>query len=234
MVGLSQKRMALNKERIVSLLRSTGRDGIENLIKYLEKHDYFSAPASTKYHLSCMGGLAQHSLNVYENMMQLYYGENWKNNSKFSVCPDGTEHENIIMVALLHDLCKVDFYKLTNGRKKDDAGNWVDTQYYVVEEQIPILGHGTKSVVVAQQFIRLYVDEIQAISFHMGCQDADQVYSSTVSGVFEQSRFCLFTHLADLRATFVEDYDCVKWQDLPDTSEQVDPRDEAIDDDLPF
>ena len=78
MEGLTALRIARNKEEIISLLRSTNRDGIEKLISYLSKHDYFTAPASTKYHLSCAGGLAQHSLNVYYNMMQLYYGDAWK------------------------------------------------------------------------------------------------------------------------------------------------------------
>ena len=205
MEGLTALRMARNKEEIISLLRSTNRDGIEKLISYLSKHDYFTAPASTKYHLSCAGGLAQHSLNVYYNMMQLYYGDAWKDKTTpYPTRDQEVEHDNIVIVALLHDLCKVDFYRATSRNVKEN-GAWKEVQVFEVNEQMPIMGHGSKSVIVAQQFIRLYFPEIQAISFHMGMQDGDSPFSRTVSDVFGTVQLALYVHLADIKATFEDD-----------------------------
>lgn len=209
MEGLPQIKIAQNEEEIIGLLRSTKREGIEKLISYLQKHDYFSAPASTKYHLACVGGLAQHSLNVYYNMMELYYGRNWRDSKEFRQCADEVDHENIIIVALLHDLCKVDFYS-SYSRNVKEGGQWHEVQAWQVDERVPVCGHGSKSVIVAQQFIRLYLPEIQAISFHMGMQDGDTVFASTVSQVFSEVQLALYVHLADIRATFEQDVQCLK------------------------
>lgn len=208
MYGLTQLRMQQNQEKIVSLLQSTGREGIDKLIRYLVKHDYFSAPASTKYHLSCAGGLAQHSLNVYRNMMRLYYGDDWESLDSYPARGQDVDHENIIIVALLHDLCKVDFYQQSTRNVKEN-GSWKEVQVYTVDEKMPIMGHGSKSVIVAQQFIRLYFPEIQAISFHMGMQDGDNPFSQTVSDVFGTVQLSLYVHLADIKATFEDDWTCL-------------------------
>ena len=209
MEGLTQKQIELNKQDIIDLLRSTNRDGIDKLISYLEKRDYFTAPASTRYHLSVVGGLAQHSLNVYKNLMELYYGTDWRTLSEYTTREQEVEHENIVIVALLHDLCKVDFYKSTTRNVKEN-GSWKEVQVYMVDEKMQILGHGSKSVIVAQQFIKLYFPEIQAISFHLGLQDDDKTFSGTVSNVYSTVKLALYTHIADLRATFEQDVDSLK------------------------
>ena len=221
MEGLSQLRMMQNKEKIISLLRSTERDGIDKLISYLSKHDYFTAPASTRYHLSCAGGLAQHSLNVYRNMMKLYYGDDWESLSEYPERGQEVAHDNIIIVALLHDLCKVDFYRVSSRNVKEN-GAWKEVSVFEVNEKMPIMGHGSKSVIVAQQFIRLYFPEIQAISFHMGMQDGDNAFSRTISDVFGTVQLALYVHLADIKATFEDDI------------ESLNSADEIEDDDIPF
>lgn len=212
-VGLTQLQINKNKEEIIKLLESTKRPGIDKLIEYLSARDYFEAPASTRYHLSVVGGLAQHSLNVYYNLMELYYGPDWWNLDSYPPVFQDVEHENIIIVALLHDLCKVDFYKGSTRNVKEN-GAWKEVSIYEVDEKMKILGHGTKSVVVAQQFIRLYFNEIQAISFHMGLQDSDKVFSVTVSDVYNGVRLALYTHLADTKATFEHDVTCLENNDL--------------------
>ena len=222
MEGLTQKQIELNKQEIINLLSSTNREGINKLISYLEKRDYFTAPASTQYHLSVVGGLAQHSLNVYKNMMELYYGTDWWTLSEYTIREQEVEHENIVIVALLHDLCKVDFYKSATRNVKEN-GSWKEVQVYMVDEKMQVLGHGSKSVIVAQQFIKLYFPEIQAISFHMGLQDDDKTYSGTVSNVYSTVKLALYTHIADLRATFEQDVDSLKSDG-----------NEVNDDDLPF
>lgn len=222
MEGITQKKVAENREEIIALLRSTERDGIERLITYLDKHDYFTAPASTKYHLACRGGLAQHSLNVYYNMMRLYYGDEWRTLKEYPTRDQEVDLDSIIIVALLHDLCKVDFYSLYSHNVKD-GGSWKEVQDYKIDEQVPIMGHGSKSVIVVQQFIRLYLPEIQAISFHMGMQDGDNAWSATVSNVFGTVQIALYVHLADIQATFEQDITCLS---VPEGSED--------DSDLPF
>lgn len=215
MEGLTQKKIEENKQEIIRLLRLTGREGIDKLISYLEKRDYFTAPASTQYHLSCVGGLAQHSLNVYANMMRLYYGDKWESLKEYTTRDEEVDHENIIIVALLHDLCKVDFYKMSSRNVKEN-GTWKEVQVYAIDEGMPIMGHGSKSVIVAQQFIRLYFPEIQAISFHMGNQDDDKGYLKTISNVFGTVQLALYVHLADIKATFEEDVKCLKLEEEDD------------------
>lgn len=208
MEGLTQKTIKQNEEEIIRLLKSTGRENIDKLIAYISKRDFFKAPASTRYHLACVGGLAQHSLNVYRNMMRLYYGDKWEELTEYTTRDQEVDHENIIIVALLHDLCKMDFYKSTTRNVKEN-GAWKEVQVYEVDEKMKIVGHGSKSVIVAQQFIQLFFPEIQAISFHMGMQDGDRVYSSTVSDVFGTVQLALYVHLADIKATFEEDVNCL-------------------------
>ena len=215
MEGLTQKKIEENKQEIIRLLRLTGREGIDKLISYLEKRDYFTAPASTQYHLSCVGGLAQHSLNVYANMMRLYYGDKWESPKEYTTRDEEVDHENIIIVALLHDLCKVDFYKMSSRNVKEN-GTWKEVQVYAIDEGMPIMGHGSKSGIVAQQFIRLYFPEIQAISFHMGNQDDDKGYLKTISNVFGTVQLALYVHLADIKATFEEDVKCLKLEEEDD------------------
>ena len=54
------------KDEFIYLLKNTKRENIDKLIEWLEKEtDFFSAPASTKYHLNYEGGLLVHSLNVF-------------------------------------------------------------------------------------------------------------------------------------------------------------------------
>lgn len=215
MEGLTQKKIEENKQEIIRLLRLTGREGIDKLISYLEKRDYFTAPASTQYHLSCVGGLAQHSLNVYANMMRLYYGDKWESLEEYTTRDEEVDHENIIIVSLLHDLCKVDFYKVSSRNVKEN-GTWKEVQVYEIDEGMPIMGHGSKSVIVAQQFIRLYFPEIQAISFHMGMGDGDNPFAKTVSNVFGTVQLALYVHIADIKATFEEDVKCLRLEEEDD------------------
>ena len=67
------------KERIKQLLLTTERKGMKNLIEWMEEAGFFDAPCSSKYHLSEPGGLAKHSLNVFQNatkQLTTYFSEN--------------------------------------------------------------------------------------------------------------------------------------------------------------
>jgi len=143
-----------NKTRIKVLLYSTQRTGIEDLVSWLDTTDFFEAPASSKpeYHGCMKGGLAQHSLNVYDAFEQKA--------KQFEL--DVSPQERII-ASLCHDLCKVNFYK-PNVLKK---GKLSDAKPYVIEDSFPF-GHGEKSVYFASKKIELTQKEILLIRWHMG------------------------------------------------------------------
>ena len=63
---LSEDQITRNKEQFISLLRGVTREGsnIEGLINKLCSSDFFTAPASTKYHGAFKGGLCRHCLDV--------------------------------------------------------------------------------------------------------------------------------------------------------------------------
>ncbi len=179
-----------NKEEYISLLRSTGRKGIEDLITYLETTDFYEAPASTRYHNSKPGGLLEHSLNVYKALKEI------KGVERYS-------EDTIIIVSLLHDICKIGFYTSTMRNVKKD-GLWVQEPYYMVEDNSP-LGHGEKSVIMALQMIPLKTEEIYAIRWHMGGFEAKENYNS-ISKTFSKYPLSLMLHMADMIATyFIED-----------------------------
>lgn len=137
------------KERIISLLLSQGVENMDSLVKYLESSDYFTAPASTKYHLSVEGGLAEHSLNVYELFKE-------KVQKYILPVPERT----VVISSLLHDVCKVEQY-VYKAYKTREGGT------YSVDDKNP-WGHGEKSVFRAMRHISLSDEEIVLMRWHMG------------------------------------------------------------------
>lgn len=133
------------KERIISLLESTDRTGIENVIEHLRESDFFKAPASTKYHNNFVGGLADHSLKVRD----LFFEKIKRFNINIS-------ESSANIAALLHDFCKIGFYKVDESTGK-----------YFWKDEFPI-GHGEKSVILLQDFIALTKQEIALMRWHMG------------------------------------------------------------------
>lgn len=181
------------------MLRRTKREGIEDLIAYLEGSDFFEAPASTQFHGSYPGGLLEHSLNVYNCLVFEY--ENLKD-SEFNL-PEIPE-DSLIITALLHDLCKVNCYvESTRNVKNEKTGQWEKVPYYKREPRMP-MGHGGKSVFIAQQFIKLHPFEAQAIFWHMGAWDiSDYMTKNELSQSFEMNLLCLLLHTADMKATYI-------------------------------
>ena len=146
------------QDKIIERLRSIKRDGIEDLITYLlEKTDYFIAPASTKFHSNFDGGLAFHSNNVVELLIQ--------KNEQYKL---GLSLDTIYLTGYLHDLCKCNIYEKTMRLKKDEmTGKWIGYASYEINENVP-LGHGEKSVILLQQFVKLSLEECLMIRWHMG------------------------------------------------------------------
>ena len=183
----AQKRLA---DDFVELLRTTNRDGIEELIRYLqEETDFFTAPASTKYHGAFESGLLMHSINVCAE-------PNLETNSK--VYPT----ETLIIVALLHDICKANCYR-TEKRNVKEYGGWVEKQIYVFEDELP-LGHGEKSLYLASKFIKLSDEEAAAIRWHMGAFDnAFRGGDRGLNAAYEKYPLAVLLHMADMRAAYL-------------------------------
>lgn len=175
------------KKEYLELLRGTNREGIEKLIEFLEKTDFFTAPASTKYHNNFEGGLLQHSLNVYKALEKL--------------AGDKYPEETIRIIALLHDVCKVNFYKVDYRNKKDETGQWIKEPYYTTDDMMP-LGHGEKSVMIISEFIKLTKEELYSIRWHMGGYEPKENYGY-ISKTFEKYPLAVYTHMADLMATYI-------------------------------
>lgn len=180
-----------NKERYIQLYREhIKRDGGKELLDWLLQTDFFTAPASTRFHLCEEGGLCEHSLNVYDCLKERHGSE----------YPD----ETIAIVALLHDLCKAQFYKVsTRNQKNEQTGQWEKVPYYTIEDRFPF-GHGEKSVFLIERFMRLKIEEAVAIRWHMGgFDDTAKAGGYTVSNAFEMYPLAVKLHVADIEATYL-------------------------------
>lgn len=171
------------------------RDGIEDLLGWLESTDFYTSPASSRFHGACEGGLVMHSMNVYCRLRSL---------GKFYGLDDKEDHsEPEAVVALFHDLCKVGTYKVSTRNVKDDrTGQWTKVPFYKSEEDFAYGGHGSKSVFLVQSFMKLSPDEAAAINCHMGSWDR-QDYGKP-GEVFERNMLAWLLHVADEAATYID------------------------------
>ena len=177
------------KEKIIELLKSTNRDGMDSLIDFLEKSDFFKAPASTRFHGDHEGGLAEHSFKVYEILKE-----------KVRIAGLDIPEETIIISALLHDICKTNFYKIDYRNAKNSLGVWEKVPYYTIEDTIPY-GHGEKSVMMLTEYIKLTNNEKYSIRWHMGFSEPKELYN-TLGQAFAKYPLALLLHEADLEATY--------------------------------
>lgn len=170
------------------------RKGISDLLFWLENEtDFFTAPASTRFHGAYAGGLATHSINVCRRLIQLCRTYNIGNKV------------SIAIVSLFHDVCKANFYGIEmRNRKNEETGRWEKVPFYTIQDRFPA-GHGEKSVMLIQRFMPLTNEEIMAINWHMGFSDARaQGYAgmNAVSAAFEKYPLALLLHFADMQATY--------------------------------
>ena len=183
------------REEFLSIFRQhVARPGADRLLDWLDnKTDFFTCPASTRFHGACEGGLCMHSLNVYHALHDSFFKE-------------GDSEESFAICALLHDLCKANYYKVSTRNVKNDAtGQWEKVPYYTVEDQFPY-GHGEKSVFLIERFMRLKTEEAVAIRWHMGgFDDAVRGGSFAISAAFEKYPLALLLHLADMQATYLDE-----------------------------
>lgn len=154
---LTNEQRAETRVRIEELLMATNRPGIENLLKFLEDSDFYNAPCSTEHHLSTEGGLARHSLNVFNLLRDRIIQHRLQ-----EAIPEGS----VIITGLCHDFCKIGFYERGFKWVKPN-GTWEKQETWVVKDKLP-LGHGEKSVSICQDYILLSEVEKLAIRWHMG------------------------------------------------------------------
>lgn len=178
--------MESNKDKFKRLFKEyITRPGSEKLLEYIESTDFFTAPASTRYHGNYEGGLVEHSLNVFECLSKEAF------------------NESIAIVSLLHDLCKANFYKIDYRNVKQPDGLWVRMPYYTIEDTLPIGNHGDKSVFIIQRFMPLLDQEIAAIRYHMGgFAEGDK---NNFGIACETYPLTVMLHIADMKATYLYD-----------------------------
>jgi len=150
-------------------------DGVEEKLKSL---GYFTAPASTKYHGAYTGGLAEHSLNVTDSLMKLTIDNNlvWQRDC------------SPIIIGLFHDLCKCDSYEVCESKI-----TWNNNQV--------LLGHGEKSVMISSTIIKLTMEEVMCIRYHMGAF-VDKSEWDVLGKAIKEYPNILWTHQADMLATY--------------------------------
>lgn len=188
-----------NKAEFIKILeQNVKREGVDKLVDWLSKSDFFTAPASVRFHSDIEGGLCLHSLKAFHRFVKILeqeFGKKWEENLSL---------ESATLIALLHDVCKVNFYKQDIKNVKVD-NVWVQKPYWSVDDQLPY-GHGEKSVYIISGFMRLTREEAMAINWHMGGFDARiRGGSPSLSGAFYQYPVALLFHIADLEATYLDE-----------------------------
>ncbi len=172
------------------------REGADRLLQHLlsSGSDFFTAPASTRFHGAYEGGLVEHSINVYECLKDYLSRERVKELYGIEV-----SDETVAIVALLHDLCKMNFYKPGFRNVKDDNGVWQKVPTYEIDDKLPY-GHGEKSVYMISGFMRLSREEAFAIRYHMGFSGDEP--ARNVGAAFEMFPLAFALSTADMEATF--------------------------------
>ena len=183
------------KEEFISIYNENiKRSGSKELLEWMMKTDFFTSPASSKFHCACEQGLVMHSLSVYHTLVEKHFE------------PDKDSPESFAICALLHDLCKAQFYKVsTRNVKNDETGQWEKKPFYAIEDAFPY-GHGEKSVFLIERFMRLKTSEAVAIRWHMGgFDDAAKGGGFSIALAYEKYPLAVKLHLADLESTYLRE-----------------------------
>ena len=172
------------------------REGADKLLEYLDSKgsDFFTAPASQRFHGACEGGLVAHSVNVYHCLKA--YLDRERVQQVYGIKYDD---ESIAILALLHDICKINCYKSGFRNVKDDKGVWQKVPSYDYEDKLPY-GHGEKSVYIVNGFIRLSREEAFAIRYHMGFSGIED--KRNIGEAFERFPLAFALNVADMEATY--------------------------------
>lgn len=187
--------MSAVEEFIQVFQEAVQREGAQSLLEYLQhKSDFFTAPASARYHSAYAGGLCEHSLNVYYSLKDYLSRERVTDLY-------GLEYseETIALVALLHDVCKIGCYKPGTRNVKGEDGKWQSVPTFHFDDPLPY-GHGEKSVYIANGFIRLTREEAMAIRWHMGFSGNED--NRMVGNAFQKYPLAFALSVADMEASY--------------------------------
>ena len=194
---MSKEELEEQKEMILDLLRSTERDGIDKLADYLsDSTDFFTAPASTRFHNNFSGGLAQHCLNVYENFKSL-----------LEIKGIEMSEDSIIICALLHDLCKCNTYVVETRNRKNEQGQWEKYNIWATNKDVDIpLPHSSRSIAIIRKFIKLSIKEELTIFYHMGPYGGeDYEYRNMLKAANEKYPQTVLFYVADTIASCLDE-----------------------------
>ncbi len=190
-------------ERFENEMAKISRTGADKLMEYIRKSDFYTAPASTKYHLACEGGLLQHSLNVLDALRTILVYSKTDNTWQYQVAgkvPAIIPDESVTIMALLHDICKTYFYGTsTRNVKNEKTGKWEKAPFYTIEDRMP-LGHGAKSAMIIKQYMDLTNMEMYAIWWHMGF-NGEYENDTCVGAAIEKYPVVLDLQTADMQAS---------------------------------
>ena len=191
--------MIYNKDDFLKIYDTyINREGFDKLREFLLTSDFFEAPASTRYHSAFEGGLCDHSVNTYKRLLfnvQKEFGNEWQN---------FYSHQTIAICSLLHDLCKISYYK-KDYRNVKENGQWVKKEIYVKDEELPY-GHGEKSVYIISSFLKLTREEAVAINWHMGGFDSRvKGGDGSISEAYSKFPLAILLHVSDIEATYLDE-----------------------------
>jgi len=175
------------------------REGADKMLEYIRSTDFFDAPASTKFHSNHAGGLCEHVVKVWHRfvkMLEAEYGPEYMKKPE--------NRESAAVIALLHDICKVNCYK-TEMRNVKEGNEWVKKPYYAFDDPLPY-GHGEKSVYMISGYLRLSREEAMCINWHMGAFDArNSAGKYPVSDAFYMFPIAAIFYAADLLTTYLDE-----------------------------
>ena len=188
------------RDKFIEIFKSKiKREGADKLLDFIcsPSSDFFTAPASARYHSAYEGGLCEHSINVYECLVSYLDRDVAREKYKLNY-----SDETIAIVALLHDLCKMNIYKVSYRNAKNEQGVWEKVPYYEFDDNLPY-GHGEKSVYMISPFIKLTREEAFAIRYHMGFSNVENsMATNNVSKAFEMYPLAFALSTADMEATY--------------------------------
>ncbi len=188
------------RDKFIQIFKSKiKREGADKLLDFIcsPSSDFFTAPASARYHSAYEGGLCEHSINVYECLVAYLDRDVAREKYKLNY-----SEESIAIVALLHDLCKMNIYKVSYRNAKNEQGVWEKVPYYEFDDSLPY-GHGEKSVYMISPFMKLSREEAFAIRYHMGFSNTEnQMATNNVSKAFEMYPLAFALSTADMEATY--------------------------------
>ena len=207
---LSKEQIQKNKEEFISLIKSINREfDKEKLINWLEnKSDFFTAPASTKYHCGYEGGLCEHSLNVYYALRNLNYSYMPELTATSEEVEQGIhkykyDEDTLKIVGLLHDISKANYYEIFSRNVKDNNGNWKQVQDYKIKEDRFIYGNDEQNTeFMVSTFIPLTVDEKVALLHKSGGKAFDSTQEN-IPTIFNKYKLAALLHCADMLSCYV-------------------------------